>query len=107
MTKKKPVNDIIVICDSNDPKNPHSIEAEQAVIGGIMLTNGKCYPHISFLTPADFYQPRHKFLFEFLVGLINQGIPTDPITTTDYLNLLVIHHVRKAKADDIFETHAA
>jgi len=78
-------DDVIIICDSNDPKNPYSIEAEQAILGGIMLANGECYPHISFLTANDFFQPRHKFLFEFLTNLINEGIPTDVITTTDHL----------------------
>ena len=45
---------------------PHSIEAEQSVLGGLMLDNRAWDEVADRLEPADFYRPAHRIIFEVL-----------------------------------------
>lgn len=63
---------------------PHSIEAEQAVLGGLMLaTDG--FARIGPLSIADFYRLDHQQLFEALQSLNSHGKPIDAITVGEWL----------------------
>ena len=42
---------------------PHSIEAEQSVLGGIMLDNAAWERVADRLEPSDFYRPNHRVIF--------------------------------------------
>lgn len=71
---------------------PHNLEAEETILGGILINNDAVNQVVDILSPGDFYREAHVALFEGMVQLYNQGEPIDIITLTQYLkkkNLLV------------------
>lgn len=64
---------------------PHSVEAEQAVLGGILLRNDNFHAIVDILTPNDFYLPAHALLYEACVELYRKNTPVDPLTLVEYL----------------------
>jgi replicative DNA helicase len=64
---------------------PHSIEAEKAVLGGLMLDN-KAWDRIADkLSDQDFYQNQHRLIFKVIVNLATRNHPFDVLTITDAL----------------------
>src|SRR5882762_1763992 len=64
---------------------PHSIQAEEAVLGSI-LTNPASIVRVSdFLKPEDFYQQRNKHVFRAMLSLFTDGKPIDYHSTADSL----------------------
>jgi replicative DNA helicase len=72
---------------------PHSIEAEQSVLGGLLLDNAAWDRIADFIREADFYRYDHRIIFQCIVKLINSSRPADVITVFDALTAL-------NKADD-------
>ena len=64
---------------------PHSIEAEQAVLGGVLLRNDNFHAIADILTPEDFYLPAHALLYEAYIELYRKNTPIDPLTLVEYL----------------------
>jgi replicative DNA helicase len=65
---------------------PHSIEAEQAVLGGLMIAN-KSWDNIADIVSAeDFYHNDHRLIFSFMAELAGQNEPLDVITLSETLN---------------------
>ncbi len=65
---------------------PHSIEAEQSVLGGLMLDSSR-WDHVAdILVPSDFYRKDHRLIFEAIGNLIEDSMPADVITTQEYLD---------------------
>ncbi len=64
---------------------PHSIEAEQSVIGGLLLDNAAWDRIADFVSEDDFYRYDHRIIFQHLVKLINNGRPADVITVYEAL----------------------
>ena len=68
---------------------PHSIEAEQAVLGGLMLAAGdqtNAWDMVSdVLGASDFYRADHRLLFETMSGLVANEQPIDVVTVADQL----------------------
>jgi replicative DNA helicase len=64
---------------------PHSQEAEQSVIGGLLLDNNALDRIADILTPEDFYRHDHRLIFECARGMIEQGKPADIVTVTEAL----------------------
>ncbi|MBI5236281.1 MAG: replicative DNA helicase [Deltaproteobacteria bacterium] len=66
---------------------PHSIEAEKAVLGGILLEQDAVNRVLEFLSPdgSDFYHPAHTRIFRAISGLSERAIPVDMITLNDAL----------------------
>ena len=64
---------------------PHSIEAEQSVIGGLLLENEALDKIADILSAADFYQSDHKTIFEHIVKLIEKNRPADIVTVAESL----------------------
>jgi replicative DNA helicase len=63
---------------------PHSIEAEQAVLGALLLdSNG--WPRITGLTAADFYRPDHRAIFGAIAILADAGNAFDLVLVEDEL----------------------
>ncbi len=62
-----------------------NIEAEQSVIGGILLDD-KALDLISFLEPAHFYQQRHRDIFAAMRSMASQNKQIDLVTLTDEMN---------------------
>ena len=56
---------------------PHSIEAEQSVIGSMILDRDAILVASEILTSDDFYQKQYGIIFDAMVELCNEGQPVD------------------------------
>lgn len=59
---------------------PHDVPAEQAVLGGMMLSKDACVEAFTILRGDDFYRPAHQRIFDTMVRLYGHGEPVDAIT---------------------------
>jgi replicative DNA helicase len=64
---------------------PHNIEAEQALLGAILVNNEAFYRVSDFLAPAHFFEPLHQKLFELAGSLIRAGKVATPVTLKTFL----------------------
>ncbi|OED43541.1 replicative DNA helicase [Endozoicomonas sp. (ex Bugula neritina AB1)] len=64
---------------------PHSIEAEQSVLGGLLLDNQAWDRIVDILMSDDFYNPGHKLIFTAISELSNETKPFDPLTLAEVL----------------------
>ncbi len=64
---------------------PHSIEAEQSVIGGLLLENEALDKIADILNAEDFYQFDHKTVFQHIAKLIERNRPADIVTVAESL----------------------
>ncbi len=64
---------------------PHSTEAEQSVIGSMMLDREAIMTVAEMLTREDFYNPMYGLLFEIITELFNEGKPADILTVQNRL----------------------
>jgi replicative DNA helicase len=67
---------------------PHSVEAEQSVLGGLMLDNLAWDRAGDLLTDSDFYRHEHRHIFGAIAGLVNNSKPADVITVFEQLQRL-------------------
>lgn len=65
---------------------PQNIEAEQAVLGTILLQDKSLLKVIEILKPEDFYRNAHKNIYEAMLILFEKREPHDLITVTNHLN---------------------
>jgi replicative DNA helicase len=64
---------------------PHSVEAEQAVIGGLLI-DASAWDQVGDIVVAnDFYRPDHQLIFGALAELIGSGRPADVVTAAEHL----------------------
>ncbi|MGZ3495075.1 MAG: replicative DNA helicase [Thermodesulfobacteriota bacterium] len=64
---------------------PQHIEAEQSVLGGILIENYAINKVMEILKPDDFYRDSHRKIFEALIVLSERDEPADSITLTNEL----------------------
>lgn len=64
---------------------PQNIEAEQSVLGTILLSDNSLTAVLEILESSDFYQDRHKLIFEAMVTLFEKNEPQDIITVSNQL----------------------
>ncbi len=64
---------------------PFSKEAEQSVLGGLMLNNEAWIYIADQLIEKDFYLPEHQTLFTAIKSLSEEGHPCDPVTLSEWL----------------------
>ena len=64
---------------------PHSVEAEQAVLGGVLIDNGAWDRIVGILTAAHFYRNDHRVVFDAVSGLCDEGRPCDAVTVAERL----------------------
>ncbi len=73
---------------------PYSEEAEQSVLGGMMLEARGVFEVLDIVQDEDFYFEKHRIIFKAIKTLANQGRPCDFVTAADYLrNLGVLDEV--------------
>jgi len=65
---------------------PHSVEAEQSVIGGLLLDNGAWDRVSDTLTADDFYRREHRLIFNAVANLCEQASPADVVTICEQLD---------------------
>ncbi|WGD30740.1 replicative DNA helicase [Ancylobacter sp. WKF20] len=64
---------------------PHNIEAEQALLGAILVNNEAFYRVSDFLEPKHFFEPLHVTIYETAAALIRAGKVATPVTLKTFL----------------------
>src|SRR5947207_15865510 len=64
---------------------PHNIEAEQALLGAILVNNEAFYRVSDFLEPRHFFEPVHQKIYEIGSSLIRAGKVASPVTLKTFL----------------------
>jgi len=64
---------------------PHSVEAEQSVLGGLMLANDAWFNVAEVLSARDFYRPGHQIIYEAMADLAADDQPLDAVTVSERL----------------------
>ena len=64
---------------------PNSVEAEQSVLGGLLLENGSLDKIADILNQADFYRHDHRLIYTHIAKLIEQNRPADIVTVAESL----------------------
>jgi replicative DNA helicase len=67
------------------PAPPHSVEAEQALLGGLLLDAAAWDNVADAVTREDFYRPDHQLIFEAIGNLAGEGKPCDVVTVSQQL----------------------
>ena len=66
--------------------SPHSLEAEQAVLGGLMLAPDAMDKVADKLGEDDFYRKDHRLIWRAIAELANKGMPCDAVTLGDWFD---------------------
>ena len=75
----------IKLTDNNiDQKQPSNIEAEQALLGSILVNNDIIDEVSTIINPTSFYDPAHTKIYEVIEALNNKGMIANPITLKNY-----------------------
>src|SRR5258707_4861852 len=64
---------------------PHNIEAEQALLGAILINNEAFYRVSDFLEPGHFFERLHQTIYELSSSLIRAGKVATPVTLKSFL----------------------
>jgi replicative DNA helicase len=64
---------------------PHSLQAEQAVLGGLMLDNTAWDKVADHVTEEDFYRRNHRLIFRAITQLADKNSPFDAVTLSEWL----------------------
>ena len=64
---------------------PQAMEAEQSLLGGLLLDNRKWDEIVDEVKAADFYHHNHRLIFEAIAGLQGAGDPADIVTASEWL----------------------
>jgi len=73
----------MVVTDHKIP--PQNIEAEQCVLGGVLLENEAINNVLEILVPEDLYRESHRKIFTAMIALFEKSEPIDLITLTNIL----------------------
>ncbi|MDD3436616.1 MAG: replicative DNA helicase [Candidatus Gastranaerophilales bacterium] len=65
---------------------PQNIEAEEAVLGAILVNPNVITKVVEFLTPDSFYKPAHRYVYDAMLQLFNQNERIDIVSVSDVLN---------------------
>jgi len=76
------------------PSVPHNREAEEAVVGAVLINPEVYYDVTQFLQPDDFYIHRHRWIWEAFTSLHEQRTPIDLLTLSEELD-------RRGQLDEI------
>jgi len=64
---------------------PHSLEAERAVLGGILVNVENLNVLLSSVRPEDFYKDAHRVILEKISDLVDRGLPVDVLSLSEAL----------------------
>ena len=70
--------------NSLDKKQPSNLEAEQALLGSILVNNDIIDEVSNIINPTSFYDPAHTKIYEVIETLNNKGMIANPITLKNY-----------------------
>ena len=93
---------------------PNNIEAEQALLGAILVNNDAFYRVSDFLKASHFYEPLHRKIYEVLAELIRMGKMANPVTIKTFLpadekvgDMTVAHYLARLAAEAVTVINAA
>ncbi|MBX3581514.1 MAG: replicative DNA helicase [Rhizobiaceae bacterium] len=93
---------------------PNNIEAEQALLGAILVNNDAFYRVSDFLKASHFYEPLHRKIFEVSAELIRMGKMANPVTIKTFLpadekvgDMTVAHYLARLAAEAVTVINAA
>src|SRR5687767_9796717 len=64
---------------------PHNLQAEESLLGAMLLSRDAIASALEICTPDDFYKPASGHVFEAITSLYGHGEPADPVTVADEL----------------------
>ncbi len=65
---------------------PHNIEAEEALLGAMLISKEAIAEAVETVDEADFYKPSHAIIYSTILKLYSMGQEVDPVTVSDELN---------------------
>jgi replicative DNA helicase len=65
---------------------PHNVEAEESLLGAMLLSKDAIATAVETVAADDFYKPAHAHLFDAIVTLYGAGEPVDPVTVSEALH---------------------
>jgi replicative DNA helicase len=77
---------------------PSNIEAEQALLGAILVNNDAFYRVSDFLKPEHFQEPLHRKIYEVGGDIVRMGKTANPVTIKTFLH---DHQRRRLWPDDL------
>jgi replicative DNA helicase len=87
---------------------PNNIEAEQALLGAILVNNDAFYRVSDFLKPSHFYEPLHRRIYEVAADMIRMGKMANPVTIKTFLpaeekvgDMTVAHYLARLAAEAV------
>src|ERR1700754_2681730 len=93
---------------------PNNIEAEQALLGAMLVNNDAFYRVSDFLKSSHFYEPLHRKIFDVTGELIRMGKIASPVTIKTYLpadekvgDMTVAHSLARLAAEAVTIINAA
>ncbi|MFO0010198.1 MAG: DnaB-like helicase N-terminal domain-containing protein, partial [Betaproteobacteria bacterium] len=75
-------------------RSPHSVEAEQSVLGGLLLDNTAWEKIADMVSADDFYRHEHRLIFQHVARLVDANRPADAVTVFESLK-------NAGKADEV------
>ena len=78
------MKEITSLQNKAEKKHPSNLEAEQALLGSIMVNNDIIDEISSIVNPSIFYDPAHIKIYEVIEHLNNKGMVANPITLKNY-----------------------
>jgi replicative DNA helicase len=76
---------VVQAFERHDHLPPHSLEAEESVLGSMLLSQEAIADVLEILTPKDFYKETHGIIFQAALSLYASGEPVDPLTVAESL----------------------
>ncbi|MBW3667646.1 MAG: replicative DNA helicase [Actinobacteria bacterium] len=64
---------------------PHNLQAEESLLGAMLLSRDAIVDAVQICSADDFYKPAHGHVFDAITSLYGQGEPVDPVTVADEL----------------------
>ena len=77
---------------------PHSLEAEQAVLGSILIDSRCAAQVIAALKPDDFYTELNRGIYEVIASMFNFAKPIDAVTVLDEMKLQGIYNPQSSQS---------
>ena len=65
-----------------DRTPPQAVEAEQSILGAMMLSKDAIADVVEIVRPGDFYRPAHQLLYDAILDLYSRGEPADAVTVS-------------------------
>jgi replicative DNA helicase len=65
---------------------PHNVQAEESLLGAMLLSRDAIAAAVEIVTAGDFYKPAHGHIFDAITSLFAAGEPADPVTVAEELS---------------------